>query len=138
MCVFQDWQERYIHPNYTHIMKDRLIETVSSNSCYVKWVAPNKTIINLSLSRVASQASAGPNKDIYSPFSSVSGYEPSGSGVDYFRYCLWTVTSRTKLASEASGTPLHTIVANIGLGCHFAWTQNCRQEADMGSKNVYL
>lgn len=65
ICVFQDWQERYIHPNYTYIMKDRLIETVSSNSCYVKWVAPNKTNINLSLSRVASQAPAGPHKDIY-------------------------------------------------------------------------
>lgn len=32
-CVlFQDWQERYIHENYTHIMKDKLIETVSSNT----------------------------------------------------------------------------------------------------------
>lgn len=30
-CVFQDWQERYIHPNYTRIMKDQLIETVSSS-----------------------------------------------------------------------------------------------------------
>lgn len=55
ICVFQDWQERYIHPNYTRIMKDHLIETVSSNS-YVEWVAPNKTNINLSVSTVASQA----------------------------------------------------------------------------------
>ena len=33
LCVlfFQEWQERYIHENYTHIMKDKLIETVS---CY--------------------------------------------------------------------------------------------------------
>lgn len=101
ICVFQDWQERYIHPNYTHIMKDHLIETVSNNSCYAKWVAPNKTNV-LSVSRVASQAPAGLHKDIYSPSSSVSGSELSGSGVHYFHYCLWTLTIRSKLASEAN------------------------------------
>lgn len=31
-CVLQDWQERYIHHNYSRIIKDQLIETVSSNS----------------------------------------------------------------------------------------------------------
>lgn len=40
ICVFQDWQERYIHQNYTHIMKDHLIETVSHNS-HIKRVAQN-------------------------------------------------------------------------------------------------
>lgn len=28
---FQDWEDRYINENYTRIMKDKLIETVSSN-----------------------------------------------------------------------------------------------------------
>lgn len=32
VCFFQDWQERYIHENYTRIMKDKLIETVSCNT----------------------------------------------------------------------------------------------------------
>lgn len=32
VCLFQDWQERYIHENYTRMMKDKLIETVSAHT----------------------------------------------------------------------------------------------------------
>lgn len=34
LCFFpvKDWEERYINENYTHIMQDKLIETVSNTT----------------------------------------------------------------------------------------------------------
>lgn len=71
ICVFQDWQDRYIHENYTRIMKDHLILTVSRNSHHIThnkirsteiWVSQSHGVFSLS------------------PFNPVWGLELSGSG----------------------------------------------------------